>query len=467
MRRIITVLVLFFLAMQVWAQERELKLPPDLPPYGPLKPMSSPKVQEEHLSNGLTVWLVPRAGFPKVTFLLTVRGGFAADPPTRPGIAEFLADTVNQGTKNRTVQEIAQEIQAAGGELQVKASTDSISLEATVLASRADPALSVLADVAQNADFPAGQVEIVRKGLENSLQRQMAEPAFLARHGLAAAMFGDQPYAVLAPTQATMKDATVEELRSEYARRFRPDQAMLLVIGDFEVPPMFGVIRQRLGAWKPEGDAKVAALLPQKQEANGTLSLIPRANSVQTRFMMASLGPKEKDPDYAAARVATLVCGRRISRNIREDKGYAYSAGADVLRQGEANLLLAAATVRNPVTGATWNELRYELDRMATTAPTASEVDGAKHFLIGYEALNLQPQAALAERLGELWTMGLDADQIGKEGEALEKVTAADVERIGRERLAASQMTAVAVGDGSTIEEQITPLGIKLKKTQK
>ena len=466
MRRILMLIALLVFAANVWSQEKELKLPEGLPPAGPLEPFSSPSVQQEKLPNGLTVWLLPRAGFPKVTFLFTARGGFAADPQDRPGISEFLANALNQGTKTRTAKQIAEQIQASGGELRIEPSPEAISVETTVLAFRASQALDVVADLVQNASFPSAQIEIVRAGLGNSLQRRQVDPAFLARRGLMAAIFGKQPYAVVAPTQATVSATTVSDLQMEYARRFRPENTMLLVIGDFQAPAMLGAIRLHFGSWHVNGKDDIPAVPPLQQQAKGTLTLIPRANSVQTRFMMAALGPAEGYPDYAAAHVAVLVCGRRISRNVREDKGYAYSAGSDTQSVGRANLLLTAAAVRNPVTGATWNELRYELDRMAVTSPTPGELDRAKHFLIGYEALGLQSQAALAERLGTLWSIGLGPEQIGKESEAVGKVSAADVDRIGRELLVSSQITAVAVGDGNSIEQQLAPLRVDIKRPQ-
>lgn len=465
MRRTLMLFALFALSAPLWCQEKELTLPSDLPAYGPLEPFSSQSVEREKLPNGLTVWMVPRAGFPKVTFLLTVRGGFAADPQERPGITEFLACALDRGTKSRTAKEIAEQAQGAGGDLHISPSADAISVETTVLAIRADAGLGLIADLAQNSNFPSAQVEIIRASLGNSLQRRQAEPSFLVRQGLMAAIFGDHPYAVIAPTQQTVRATTTQELQSEYTRRFRPENAMLLVIGDFKSSAMLAAIRHQFGTWHGGGQVRIPSI-PTQQQGKGTVALIQRPNSVQTRFWLASLGPAEGDADYAAARVALSVCGRRISRNVREDKGYAYSAGSDTLQIGSANLLLTAAAVRNPVTGATWNELRYELDRMAVTSPTVAELDRAKNFLIGFEALSLQSQSALAQRLGTLWVYSLEPEQIVKDSQAIEKVSAADVESIGGRRLASSQMTSVAVGDGSTIEQQLAPLKVNLKKPQ-
>ena len=85
--------------------EKPPKLPKDLPPYGPVVPFRAPQVEIKKLDNGLTLWLVPRPGFPKVAFALAVRGGMAADPKDRAGLSQLLVATVDQGTKTRSAKQ--------------------------------------------------------------------------------------------------------------------------------------------------------------------------------------------------------------------------------------------------------------------------------------------------------------------------------------------------------------------------
>ena len=123
----LAILGLLFLAVGAAAgADKEKPLPKALPPYGELKPFQSPKVTTHTLANGLTVWLVPRPGFPKVSYAIAVRGGLSADPQDRPGLAELLTSTIDQGTATRTAKQIAEELQAAGGDLGGNAGAESI-----------------------------------------------------------------------------------------------------------------------------------------------------------------------------------------------------------------------------------------------------------------------------------------------------------------------------------------------------
>src|SRR5438034_6322346 len=145
------------------AAEKTTPLPRDLPPYGPLVPFHAPKAEIKKLANGLTLWLVPRPGFPKVALAIAVRGGLASDPVTRPGLSTLLMDTIDQGTRARTAKQIAEELQAAGGDLSGTPAADDLVMATDVLASKTDAALTVLADIGQNASFPARAVALAKR----------------------------------------------------------------------------------------------------------------------------------------------------------------------------------------------------------------------------------------------------------------------------------------------------------------
>src|SRR5207244_935552 len=166
------------------AAEKTTPLPRDLPPYGPLVPFHAPKAEIKKLANGLTLWLVPRPGFPKVALAIAVRGGLASDPVARPGLSTLLMDTINQGTRARTAKQIAEELQAAGGDLMGTSAADDLLMATHVLASKTEAALTVLADIVQNASFPASEVALAKRNAADRLRANESSPSFLASRAL-------------------------------------------------------------------------------------------------------------------------------------------------------------------------------------------------------------------------------------------------------------------------------------------
>ena len=165
-------IALLFFAIAFGHAQKEHALPKELPPYGPLSPVPAPAVKTITLDNGLTIWMVSRSGFPKVAAVLAVRGGLVADPKDRPGLAEILANALSQGTKTRTARQIAEQLQAAGGDLNARATQDSIIVSTSVLADKFNQALPVLADVAANASFPDNEVAIAKRNVNDSLRQR-------------------------------------------------------------------------------------------------------------------------------------------------------------------------------------------------------------------------------------------------------------------------------------------------------
>jgi zinc protease len=452
------------------AEQKTPALPKDLPPYGALKTFQAPQVTVQKLSNGLTLWLVSRSGFPKVALAVALRGGLAADPKDRPALSEMLLATVDQGTRTRTAKQIAEELQAAGGDLSGDANADYVEMTTDVLASKLEPALVVIADVLQNATFPESEFDLAKRNTVDHLTYHEGQSGFLVRRALAKAVFGEHPYSVISPTQESIAKTQSQDLRGEYARQFRPDQALLVVVGDFDASNFTASAERALGKWTAPPEAAIAAAPPPPRDNPHALFVVERPGSVQTTFALANFGPTERDPDYAASQVANAIYGgmfgSRLINNFREDKGYTYSQGAFLQTRNAVGLLQTRADVRNEVTGASLNEIDYELNRMATTAPTDAEIVHAQCYLVGVKAIGLQSQELVAGQLATLWIFGLPPEALGTESENIEKVTAKDVEAVGKKYFPASRQTLVTVGEEKVIQEQLAPFGIEVKKVK-
>jgi predicted Zn-dependent peptidase len=463
LRGAIPLLFVLALPLCLLAAEKTAPLPKDLPPYGPLAPFHAPQVEVHKLDNGLTLWLVPRRGFPKVALVLAVRGGMARDPRDLPGLSQLLLATVDQGTRTRGAKQIAEEIQAAGGDLTGEAPADTLLVATSVLASKTDSVLALLADIFQNATFPPDEVALAKRNASDDLRAREAEPSFLANRAMAKVIFGDHPYGVLAPTQDSIAKSQPEILRGQYAERFRPDETLLVAVGDFDPDSFAAEVRHVFGKWQLPKQTAASVVSVPSQKILHDVFIVPRAGSVQTTFLLGAFAPTMRDPDFAASEVANAIYGgmfgSRLITNIREDKGYTYSPGAFLETRREAGLLLTRADVRNAVTGATLNEIEYELNRMATTLPDLEEMTHAQRYLVGLRAISLQSQESVARQLAKLWSLGLPPEELGRQSERIQKVTAREVEAAGRKYFPAAHATIVAVGDENVIRQELSPLG--------
>jgi predicted Zn-dependent peptidase len=125
--------------------------------------------------------------------------------------------------------------------------------------------------------------------------------------------------------------------------------------------------------------------------------------------------------------------------------------------------LRTQADVRNAVTGASVNEIMYELNRMATTSPTDEEMSRAKRSLLGIEAIFLQSRGAVADELSDQWVKGLGPDAIASYTQKITSTTVADVDAAAKKYFPASRMNIVAVGEDKVVRDALSPFGLPIE----
>jgi len=472
MKTIRQIAVLVTLAGGMWAQQSAAPapsstpaLPADLPKAGMLKPPASPAVEEYQLKNGMRVWLVQRPELPKVAFRLVVRGGDSFDPADAPGLAMLMARTITQGTTSRSSREIAEAAEGVGGDLVGSANRDFADVSLDSLSEHAADAISLLADIAQNANFPESEVELAKSNMQDELREKEASPRFLAQRAWYGITYGDHPYHIVAATMKTLQSATPQTLRALYQEEFRPDQALLIAVGSFEKAALTAQIEKALGGWKALSGMQPAIKAPITKEDH-KVYYIERPGSVQTTLLIGTVGLTARDPDEPRLRVADTIYGgsfgSRLTRNIREDKGYTYSPYSYIVANRLSGVCATSEDVRNEVTGPALKETFFELKRIATEPPSADEMEHAKRYLIGNTALDLQSRTEVAARLGKYWIDGQPANHLDEEMADVQKASAADAAQAAAKYFNPDHMTVIAVGEKAVILDQLKPFGMAI-----
>ncbi len=456
-----SLIVLSLLALSVGASE-EKPLPSDLPPYGPDRPIPIPRITQKTLSNGLTIWLVQREGFPKVTLRLAIRGGMAHDPAGQAGVSNLFAGLLTEGTSSRTSKRIAEELQTVGGEIGAFASSDATYLYVRGLGQGLPLILDVLADVTQNAAFPEKEVTQAKANALQGLKAQSTNPGFQANKAFAAQIFGTHPYGRVTPTEAVIDSVTPTSLKQLRDRRFHPDRALLVVAGDFREEAAFKLINKAFGTWKASGLPE-GALDAAPQSGHREILLLERPGSVQATLRIGRPSLPAASHEAIPLALANVIMGgsigSRITRNIREDKGYTYSPGSTVQGRQVGGMFQFRADVRNEVTAASLMEIFYEMDRMATTPVPEPELQRAKRYVGGIYLFQNQLQSAVTGTLATYWVNGLPPEFLGTYVEKIDAVRTEEVRAVSEKFFNPKDLTVVVVGDSTKIRKELEHFG--------
>ena len=439
------------------------KLPAELPPYGKDKPIPVPAITKKTLSNGLEVWVVPRDGLPRVDFVLAVRGaGLAADDASHPGFASILAGMLSEGTAKRNSRDIAETAQGYGGSVGAGASNDGITVTANALTSNAGPMLELLAEVTRVPSFPENEVVLAKANGLQSLKVAEATPGFRAERAIGQVIYGGHPYGRVQPTEESINSTTAALLKTEHARRFRPERSLLVVAGRIEPGQALSIAEAAFGDWKSQGPA-VPETAAAPVEAKPARVLLERPGSVQSTLRLGRPGIPASSPDYVPVRLTSTIIGggfsSRINQNLREDKGYTYGASAGARSYRNGGGIVGGADVRNEVTGAALKEYFSEYARMGAELVPADEISMNKRYVAGGYLISNQLQGAVAATLANNWLVGLPSEFLGQYVPLIQKVTAEQVREVGKKYFAPESQSIVVVGDKAAIAEQLKQFG--------
>jgi predicted Zn-dependent peptidase len=438
------------------------------PPPAPPSPIQWPAITEKKLDNGLTVVLVPLHSVPKVSVEFTFMSGRGAAPET-PGVAQLAGRLLTEGTPARTSLQLKEELRSIGGSMNAYVTRDGTTIAADSLAEFSKNLFELLADVAQHPAFPKSEVDLAKTNFASEIEEQRSSPQFLADEQLAKSIFGKDPYGFVVPEPAAIGRVTREQLKAFAAARYVPNNAHVIIVGDFEVDPMFATVRSAFGGWKKSPVAAASNPTPPKRDKR-QIDFVDRPGSVQSTILIGAIAPPRSSEDYVALRTATRIFGgafySRLTRNIREGKGYTYSpySLADLNRR--AGVFYASAEVRNEVTGPTILEMLYELDRMRVMPVTDEELDAAKVFSIGNLSLEIETQSGLASRINTIYTYGLAKDFLQTFQKNVSALKAEDIQRVAAKYFDTYRSAVVIVGDYAKVKDQVTPFGeVRLVKS--
>lgn len=433
-----------------------------VPSLGPERPVVWPARTRRKLANGLEVVLVESHTIPKFTGELYFRSGNAAAAALAPGLAEITATVVRTGTTARSSRQIEEDLRRIGADIGTSAGADTSVIGFNGLAELSSDLLKLVAELAQQASFPEEEFERERRQMIEGLRIARTTPSFLANERMRSVLFGTHPYAIIAPTEAQVKEYHLAQLADFYRTHYRPGNALLIVVGDFSSPQMMEQIERIFGSWKAaDVPGLPASSLPALRGRQVHLVHLPE--SVQTQVLVANHAITRKHPDWLRLALANSIYGgafnSRLIMNIREQKGYTYSPRSSLHALRQHGYFTVNAAVRNEVVAASLTEIFYEIDRMRSLAVAEDELSDARTYMSGVFSLGLATQDGLASQLSNVYLYDLPEDYLETYRQRIRALTAADVLAAARSYFDSANAQIIIVGDRGQIADQASLFG--------
>jgi predicted Zn-dependent peptidase len=379
----------------------------------------------------------------------------------------LTAQMMREGAAGRTGTQVAEAAASMGGNLAVGAGQHETSLTLNVLSEHAPDAVRLIADVARRPDFPASELERVRETAQRNLAVAKSTPQPIAEVALASAYYGNNhPYGRLFPTEAQLRGYSLEDIRRFYVANFGAQRARLYVAGRFDAAAVRSAIEQAYSDWTA-GPARLK--LPPKPQPGPRVVLVDRPGAPQSTLRLAFPAPVAGTAGDIPMRVSNALLGgafsSRITKNIREAKGYTYSPFSNTTFNAGEALWAFNADVTTDVTGPALKEVFSEIRRMQSEAIPEEEAAGMRTYLAGTFVLQNASPGGLINSLATRDFHGLPSDWLDAYVPNVLAVTAPAMQTSVRQALPLERMTLVVVGDLAKITPQLKTLP-ELKNVQ-
>ena len=338
------------------------------------------------MPNGLTVVVSPKDKLPVAAISVRFRVGSAYDPEDKAGLADLTARLLDKGTTTRTATAIAEELDFLGARLDASVGGTGSTVSLSLLAKDIDRGLNLFADILRDSCFETAELDRERISMLSQIQQRRVNPRQVVSEVFREELYGDHPlHRPISGYASTVSQITRDDVLAFYQRFYVPNNAILVMVGDFSAERMLALIENALGGWQARSLEQIT--LPQPSPTRGKTVDIVDMEVNQSYVQFGYLSVRRADPEFANIRAMNYILGgggfvSRLTRSIREEQGLAYSVHSDFVGGSQfPGFFYAGLQTKIDTTAQALKSLFAVIDGMKQAPVSAEELTDMKlHF---------------------------------------------------------------------------------------
>jgi zinc protease len=417
--------------------------------------MKLPQFRKTKLPNGLTVLLMEKHNVPLVSFHMIVKTGSTADPIGAEGTASVTAALLRHGTQSRSGEKYAEDLDFIGGNFNANAGADFTTITAEFMKKDLAKGLDLLSDPVLHPTFPAAEFTKLIAQRKGGILSAKDQAAGVLGIYFNAYLFGTSPYArSTGGDEQSLAHITRDTVATFYQTYYKPGNAILAVVGDFDSNEMEKMLAAQFGGWAA-GNAPMIVMKDPTPVTGKRLLLVDKPDSTQTYFRIGNDGISRTNPDRIYVSVVNTLFGGRFSSMInsalRIQSGLTYGANSAFEQRKVAGAFYISTYTKNPTTEQAMDMALDVLKQLHEKGITAEQLASAKNYLKGQYPTRLETSDQLANQLADLEFYGLDAHDVDDYYPKLDAMTLADAQRIIKTYYPLDNLVFVVIGKASEI----------------
>jgi zinc protease len=432
-----------------------------MPAIGPDPNVNVPAIWSGSLANGMKLWGIKQSELPLMQYSIIIDGGHMLDNIEKAGVANFMASMMNEGTKNKTPEQLENAIGLLGASIRISSGNEDISIDVSTLTRNFEKTLALVEEMLLEPRWDEEQFALVKSRTINGIKRSSASPDYLSNSTLNKLMFGDNILAIDASgTVASVESITMEDLKEYYNKYFSPSIARFLVAGDIDQPRVEAALAGLNQKWQAKEVVLPEIKVPGAPEKS-QIYFVDVPGAKQSVINIGCPSIPRTNPDFFPAVVANYKLGAGDASMsgiwmsiIREKKGFTYGAYSSFSGYKNYGYFNASSRVRTNSTLESLTIFKTEMEKYRTAIPQ-EYIDFTTASMIKGYALSFETLRSLIGMLNTMTSNNLPADYIQKELDYLKGLTVEKQLEIAKKYIDPAKMYYVVVGDAKT---QLKPL---------
>ncbi len=389
-----------------------------LPAGAAPKPVLSAELSEPHpmqkfeLPNGLRLLLKEDHRLPFIEFRAALKGGLLAETPDNNGLTQLTGKMLLKGTRTRSAEQIALDIESVGGSLDSYGGNNSFGLNAEVLSGDFAIGLELVSDVLLNPSFPPVALEREREVQLAGIRALRDHLLQSASKAMRRALFGDTGYGLdVMGSETSVQKIRASDLEAFHHKFARPNNCVLAICGDIHPETVHAALQKAFGNWEPAPEAVLPTPRSGLTPADGARRVTETRDKKQAVLVIGFRGASLQDPDRYALELLQETCsdfGSRLFLRIREKLNLAYYVGAQNFIGLTPGYFAFYAGTMPEKAGLVEKEMLAEAELLRAEGLTKEELSRAKAKVIGQRKIARQDLGTLAmtAALDELYGLG-------------------------------------------------------------
>ena len=409
--------------------------------------MSEPRIRRETFANGLRLVTEAMPHVRSVSIGVWLTRGSRHEPTEHAGIAHFVEHMLFKGTATRSAEDIAQQVDSIGGQLDAFTSKEYAGYYVKVLDEHLPTAVDVLSDLVSSPIFAPVDIEREQKVVLEEIKMVEDTPDDLVHEIFAESYWNGHPLGrPILGTPASVSALDQPTLQRYFAETYVASNFVVVAVGNIEHERVRALIEQKFAATPSAGRAvtdRVPVVAPSV--------LIRNKDLEQSHVCLGTLGLPQNHPDrYAAYALNTVLGGSMSSRlfqNVREKRGLAYAVFSSLSAYQDSGALNIYAGCGNEAVAELVDVVVAEVRRLKHEPVPDDELRRAKDHLKGSLMLNLESTSSRMSHHARQEIYRDRADGLDEMLAAIERVTVNDVQRLAGEFFTPDALGLTVLGD--------------------